>query len=542
MQHAFRMTLHILLLMLLYSTSVQAVTQGATHPVTESIEPEAPKTAPLKLDEIEPQVSFDRKASSKRFKDVASTNSHLLQKHSISDFLPDGEADGNHLKPNFSPDGTKLSFIAQTTREVKMYLIDFETGLVSQLRVSSGEGRQSRQRGRRSRRRRTTTDEGAEAAELVWSNDGRYYAFTSEGKIYLGMPEVPKPYLLGDEGAYVAFPRWSPEDQQLLYASGKTGKGDLYRIANLGELLEKLRTDSRVARQINPTAIQREQLTGLVPGIEKDAEEDFATWRSENEVIYQSYRGGVSEFDLSELKLSNLRNPTLRASLNLDQMYPRLSPDGRKLGFYMNNYWKKPDEPESFSFHINLSFHNDLNNRNLSDSLKQAFSNQRIQLPDRSQILVEEKDRSWQIRALPTIYNIKKDGIRLSVSFLRLDPNQQRDKFALAVTQGAQGIADTHDQFTYDAVIIDPYKGPLWSPNSDYLLYIADQSAQNYPIIAHPLDSVTGKPLTESATEINCTAVDLAGQTGKLIGFVAKDTGSAFQKLSVGVVNFSTKE
>ncbi|HIB91662.1 TPA: hypothetical protein EYO57_31485, partial [Candidatus Poribacteria bacterium] len=77
-----------------------------------------------------------------------------------------------------------------------------------------------------------------------------------------------------------------------------------------------------------------------------------------------------------------------------------------------------------------------------------------------------------------------------------------------------------------------------WSPDSKYLIYIADRSEQKYPIIARRYpkpESLVDVRLT-SRNEPNCTFVDLAIKNGKLLAFTAQKR--AAQKLFVSLTNF----
>ena len=456
-----------LILMVLLFLSGLAVQVFAFRPPLGNLTTENKKNNQQKevlLDFAEINLNDNRRIKSLR--DLEGLDFSIAQKKSISRLAQDsiGALEGNHLAPNLSPNGKYLSFVVQTSRETKMFLYSFEKRKLSQIKATESqftEGIRNRRSFLRRRTRRTLA-KGEIASNLAWSTDSRYYAFTSGGKVYLGMPNATGFYLLVDEQAYVAFPNWSPDNNgQLVYTSGKTGKGDLYRIHNLKNFLDQILTDRHVKPESVPIAILKpEQLTGH-DSREKSGEEDFAIWQGES-FSYHAYSGGTKGFDIFQF------NPTTNKPIPLsnfldDQMYPHLSPDGQKIAFYSNR-WKKQQG----------------------------------------------------------------------------SPNKQLDKFAVFVTDLSSELGSTliQNQFSDNSVIHDTYKGPLWSPDSKYLIYIADRSEQQYPIIARRYpkrESLVDVKLT-SRNETNCTFVDLASKNGKLLAFTAQKR--AAQKLFVSLTNF----
>ena len=458
----------LMLVMLLFISGL-AVQVSAFRPPLGNLTAENRKNNQQKevlLDFAEINLNDDRKIKSLR--DLENLDFSIAQKKSISRLAQDsiGALEGNHLAPNLSPNGKYLSFTVQTSRETKMFLYSFEKRKLSQIKAAESqftEGIRNRRSFLRRRTRRTLA-KGEIASNLAWSTDSRYYAFTSGGKVYLGMPNATGFYLLVDDQAYVAFPNWSPDNGQLVYTSGKTGKGDLYRIHNLKNFLDQILTDRSLQPESVPLAILKEpeQLTGH-NSREKSGEEDFAIWQGES-FSYHAYRGGTKGFDIFQFNPTINKPPIALSDFLDDQMYPHLSPDGQKIAFYSNR---------------------------------------------------------WQ----------KQQG----------SPNKQLDKFAIFIADLSSNVPGStliQNQFSDNSVIHDTYKGPLWSPDSKYLIYIADRSEQKYPIIARRYpkpESLVDVRLT-SRNEPNCTFVDLAIKNGKLLAFTAQKR--AAQKLFVSLTNF----
>ena len=459
-----RVTLMLVILLSGLAVHVFAFRPPLGNRTTESRKDNQQKERRLDFDLEFAEVNLNHDRKIKSLKDLENLDYAIAQKKTISRLAQDstGALEGNHLAPNLSPNGKYLSFTVQTNRETKMFLYSFENRKLSQIKARESqftEGIRNRRSFLRRRTRRTLA-KGEIASNLAWSTDSQYYAFTSGGKVYLGMPNATGFYLLVDEQAYVAFPNWSPDNKQLVYTSGKTGKGDLYRI-NLEKFLQSTIPDRHEKPESVPLTIQTEQLTGYNDSLEKSGEEDFAIWQGEK-ISYHAYRGGTKGFDIFQLNPTT-NKPIPRSNFLDDQMYPHLSPDEKKIAFYSNR-WKKQQG----------------------------------------------------------------------------SPNKQLNKFAVFVTglSGELGSTLIQNQFSDNSVIHDTYKGPLWSPDSKYLIYIVDRSEQQYPIIArrHPKrESFVDFKLT-SRNETNCTFVDLASENGKLLAFTAQK--GAAQKLFVSLTNF----
>ena len=415
-----------------------------------------------------------------RFKELVSGRTpKILQVKPIDDLiLSNGEQQGNHLWPTLSPDGRYLSYISLTRRMTTTWLYGFESrgrGQIKGSETTQGQGRgiTGSATGFLSRLQRRGKDIGSQnrpASDIAWSGNSRYYAFVSAGKIFIGIPSVPIPYMLLDGKAYIAYPRWSPDNQQLVYSSGITGNGDLYRIVNLQSQISSLLNWEHWKQERQP---KLQQLTNQMSG-----EELFATWgKQPNYLIYQQYSGGDHGYDLSQLNYLKEDSPSIPEPLKkvYDQIYPKMSPDGTALSFYYNRFKTEP--------------------RNVA--------------------------------------------------------NEKLDKFALFTKQiqpgqllSFQGSDDLFNNQVTVSVVIDAQKGPLWSPDSQYLIYIADNAGEKFPVYATTPNlppyqnneqlTVNDQRLT-SEKIVNCTAVDLA-ETGKL-AVIAAQKGTQ-QRLYLATTNF----
>ena len=382
-------------------------------------------------------------------------------------------SEGNHLWPALSPDGRNLAYVSLTRRRATTWMYNFgseslgriqgtEEGNAQNSGISSSVG------GLLSRLQRKGEGVGSRtrvASDIAWSNDSKYYAFVSSGKIFIGMPSIPTPYMLFDGKSYIAYPRWSPDNQQLVYSSGITGNGDLYRISDLQSQISSLLNWPKKQQLKKPLIpfVQQQRLTN-----QRTGEEFFATWgKQPTRLIYQHYSGGDRGYgyDLSQLDLSESIPTPKPLEKVYDQIYPKISPDGTTLSFYYNLFQK----------------------------------------------------RSGSV-------------------------NQKLDKFALYTTSINDGqLLDLVENQVTFSVVIDAQKGPLWSPDSRHLIYIADNTEEKYPV--YVINSQNRGPEENSQNRkrltpeiiVNCTAVDLA-RTGKIVVFAAQE--GAQQRLFLGITNF----
>ena len=412
-------------------------------------------------------IEGDPRLTSDNFKELAKGESpFLLQVKPIDELILSVlSSEGNHLWPTLSPDGRNLAYVSLTDRRATTWMYNFESESLGRIQgteegKAQNSGISSSVGGLLSRLQRRGEGIGSRtrvASDIAWSRDSKYYTFVSGGKIFIGTPSVPSPYTLLNGKAYIAYPRWSPDGEQLVYSLGGAGSGDLYRIVDLRRVISLLSTGEKKRQLKTPLLTQQQQLTN-----QSEGEEFFVTWgKNPNHLIYQQYTGGESGYDLSQLNhLSESSAPTPEPLEQVhDQIYPKISPDGTTLSFY---------------------------------------------------------------------YNLL-------------------DKFALFTTQIQPGqllsLPDS-DGSVVASVVIDAQKGPLWSPDSRYLIYIADSAGEKFPVYminSHDKTYQNNEKITPNSKRltpakiVNCTAVDLA-TTGKLVVLAAQQ--GAQQRLFLGITNF----
>jgi hypothetical protein len=412
---------------------------------------------------------------------------------------------GNQKYPSVSPDGRYVAFVSEGEPPAGsgdpvtgMWVVDTMTGARGQVRTAADESPAPSRGGapRRPQRRRVLENEDA-MFELAWSmsrHRPRKYAFTSEGRVYVGSPGARSARLLLDTEAYVVFPRWSPDDSSLVFASGQKDardryidedgrpgrekSGDLYLIDNLEDVLgawmRPPSLDVRASAPLDAVLASRVPLTGF-DDKEQLNEESFTSWAGPRTLVYHSYRG-TDGFDLSTVQWpeSEPAAPDRRvfsASFR-DELYPSVSPLGGAVAFYCDGWISAQGVPNA-------------------DPRKKALF---------------VSDTTGRVGGTPYL--------------------------AADVAAG---------QFTGEPVLTDSRRGPLWSPGGDHLIYIADRADEQYPIYAAPYPRTsdvgpTTWPLTDIEQEANCTAADLARDTGKVLVF-SSQIGSR-QKVTMAVTNF----
>ena len=130
----------------------------------------------------------------------------------------------------WSPDGTRLAYVADYSHQIHVMYIDGRRGYSL-----------------------TVLDQAVE--DLSWSSDGRQLAFMSYkyggvSKIYLVNVDgtALHPLILQSPFSAEAEPAWSPDGQQLVFAAAKEQKWDLYRINRDGSGLIALTQDGQQNR------------------------------------------------------------------------------------------------------------------------------------------------------------------------------------------------------------------------------------------------------------------------------------------------------
>jgi len=130
----------------------------------------------------------------------------------------------------WSPDGTRLAYVADYSHQIHVMYIDGRRGYSL-----------------------TVLDQAVE--DLSWSPDGRQLAFMSYkyggvSKIYLVNVDgtALHPLILQSPFSAEAEPAWSPDGQQLVFAAAKEQKWDLYRINRDGSGLIALTQDGQQNR------------------------------------------------------------------------------------------------------------------------------------------------------------------------------------------------------------------------------------------------------------------------------------------------------
>ena len=133
-------------------------------------------------------------------------------------------------------------------------------------------------------------------------------------------------------------------------------------------------------------------------------------------------------------------------------------------------------------------------------------------------------------------------------------PNGDVARFALFVAdtkgqsmdQPYEAADVAKQQVTTGPVRVDTYRGARWSPTGEHLIYIADRADEGYPIYVaecrRPTMSVNRepRPLTDKEREVNCTSVDVARDSGKLLVY-SSQVGSR-RKVFLAVTNFKGRQ
>ncbi|MBT3271430.1 hypothetical protein HN371_30100 [Candidatus Poribacteria bacterium] len=409
------------------------------------------------------------------------------------------ETDGNQIIPSISADGRYLAFVAMEARSSRMWYVDMMHGARGQVRVGAGQPSSAVPEDRRTRlrnQRGLVPDENESPFELTWSNTHpRKYAFMAEGRVYLGSPSARSARMLLDEKAYVALPRWSPKDRALVFSSAGEESGDIVHVGNLSAVLEDWLDYPllRPADDPDPRRVSaaRERLTGVDyidpanDAIERSNGEDFASWVDRSRLVYHSYRG-ANGYDLSLLDTASVVTTEtghrqakrwVFSESYRHEMYPSMSPRGDRVAFY-HNAWR-------------------------------------------------------DARGVPNTDDVTKFALFVSALTGRLDggPYEASDVARNQVSAGS---------------VLEPNSSryPRWSPDGAHLIYIADSADEKYPIYTIPYveggsPGANARPLTAIGREVNCTAVDIARDTGKLIAF-SSQVGSQ-RKVSLAVTNFATR-
>lgn len=149
---------------------------------------------------------------------------------------------------------------------------------------------------------------------LSWSSDERYFAFMSNGgtgnyNIYVGGVNK-KDRKITNHAAKDGYADWNKESNEIVFVSGRTGKGDLYL------------TD--------PDGAGKKRITF------SDQNDLFPKWSPDGEVIV--YASGTStNHDIFVLaKNGGFIKPIRIVSLQSDELRPTFSPNGKYISFYSN--------------------------------------------------------------------------------------------------------------------------------------------------------------------------------------------------------------
>lgn len=204
--------------------------------------------------------------------------------------------------------------------------------------------------------------------ELVWCPVERYgktwFVFVSNGleandDIYLGNLSDHFYLRLTRNEEVDQHPQWSPDGASLVFVSGRTGGGDIYRIPHMVALID-IFEDISQSRQVDgkPLSILDD------PVIEgKSLEEDqirltqsldldtYPVWAPNGRyVAYQGYAqlDGNREVDIFIIDLFDpqLKSINLTSTRSTDELQPSWSPDGQAIAFYTSNVQSGEDLPE----------------------------------------------------------------------------------------------------------------------------------------------------------------------------------------------------
>jgi Tol biopolymer transport system component len=150
-------------------------------------------------------------------------------------------------------------------------------------------------------------------SNLSWATDSTRFAFMSNGgtgdyNIYIGAigaPEAPVAKSESKDG----FAKWSPNSDEIVFVSARTGGGDIYLLNLEDKSLQNLTGNNEI--------------------------DIFPTWTPQGDTIVYS-SGTASRHRIMQLSRldGEWRKPALLTDWNRDSLKPILSPDGRSIAFY----------------------------------------------------------------------------------------------------------------------------------------------------------------------------------------------------------------
>jgi Tol biopolymer transport system component len=148
--------------------------------------------------------------------------------------------------------------------------------------------------------------------EPAWAPDGKHLAVVFFERIYTVLPDGREPRELTRAAGIQREPAWSADGRRLAFAADSGDGFDLFMIPTRGG--------------------SPQRITSL-PGDERSP-----SWAPDGRIVFSHRAAGARQWDLYlvDPDANDRRDPVALTQTQDDEMYPRVSPDGRRVVFTSN--------------------------------------------------------------------------------------------------------------------------------------------------------------------------------------------------------------